>query len=239
MAAAQSPDAILDFLRELLSSRVFIIPSVMPTLVNGQLPPGQNLQLSLVSNGERNYVPFYSSPKRLPQGSSYLSIETLALFQMTKGSHLVLNPGAEVGKEFTPEEVESLLEGALQTPAAPESAQEEEQVQIGEPNETPTALLTELTRFLKKQPSVFRAWLALYHQPSRQKAPGFLVAFELREGADFQALAKATDQVVRQIPKLPASVDFVRYNGKGLSGYFTKQKPFYSASLFKRLFGRN
>jgi len=59
------------------------------------------------------FIPFFTSLDALTETVSgeagYLSLQARKLMESTRGNSLVLNPGHEIAKEFTPEEVSRLL----------------------------------------------------------------------------------------------------------------------------------
>lgn len=234
--AATSPADRPAFYRELLASRVLIIPAEMPDMENGRIKEGQELKLSALEHEGKQYVPFFTSASRIQGSNPYLELGARNFLEMTRGARLVLNPGAKYGKEFAPEEVEAMLTGRMFEPEAQYEAKKDEQIIIGQPVQVPHALLAELSKFFATQDKVKRAWLAWYHQPSREQKPGYLLAIETSKGVDFRALSGTTGVVLKGAHDGKDYIDIVQYTDNGLSSYFTKQAPFYKASLWRRLF---
>ena len=44
--------------------------------------------------------------------------------------------------------------------------------------------------------------------------------------------------VIESIPKKQKYVDVIRYDGSGVSGYFTSQKPFYQRSVIRQFWSK-
>jgi len=235
--AATSPADRPAFYRELLASRVLIIPAEMPDMENGRIKEGQALKLSALEHEGKQYVPFFTSASRIQGNSPYLELGARNFFEMTRGARLVLNPGSRYGKEFAPEEVEAMLSGKMFEPEAQYETTKDEQIIIGQPAQVPHAVLAELSKFFATQASVKRAWLGWYHQPSREQKPGYLLAIEAKDAIDFRELSGLTGVVLKGAHDGKDYIDIVKYTKGGLSDYFTKQKPFYKASLWRRLLG--
>jgi hypothetical protein len=225
--ATEDPAAGPVFYRELLDSKVLIIPAgERPRIVDGAVPADTRISIANVSFDGKPHVPFFSSEQRLPPRTEYLLLAARDLFQITRGAHLVLNPGSSHGKQFLPEEVARLLDGTIFEPRERYVAPKNIQVLIGQPKDYPTELVDALRRLYLQLPAVKRAWVAFYHNPERDAEGGLLVAID----ADANAMDRISGEsgvVIERVPKKQKYVDLVRFNGAGVSGYFTNQKPFY------------
>src|SRR3990172_7157059 len=95
MRAAADPAARPAFYKALVGAQVLIVPAgEPPPLVNGVLKEAAKLALAQIEIEGQPHIPLFSSEARLPQGTRYLALATSDLFTMTKGAHLILNPGA-------------------------------------------------------------------------------------------------------------------------------------------------
>lgn len=58
-------------------------------------------------------IPFFLSlehiQNELGMDVDYVTLNTRKLFEMTQGAILVLNPSSDIAKEFSPEEIQSIL----------------------------------------------------------------------------------------------------------------------------------
>lgn len=240
--ACEDPAAGPLFYRELLESKVLIIPAgEKPKIVDGVIPADSRISLANVTFDGRPHLPFFSSEQRLPASIEYLTLDAKAFFQLTKGAHLVLNPGSPYGKQFLPEEVARLLDGTIFAPKERYVAQKNMQVLIGQPKDYPYELVEALSRLYAQMPAVKRAWLAFYHNPERDSEGALLIAID----ADVVAMDRISGEsgvVIDRVPKKQKLVDLIRFDGAGLSGCFAKQKPFYEKnvvrSFLRRTFGR-
>jgi hypothetical protein len=108
--AVTEPSAYPLFLRELLQSKVVIVPvGPQPAAIGAVVPANTAIALGTIAFAGRKCVPFFTSEARLPTGTEYLRLDAKTFFELTRGTHLVMNPGSDYGKEFCPEEITGLL----------------------------------------------------------------------------------------------------------------------------------
>ena len=237
--AADDPSSRPLFLRELLDSKVLIIPAgEKPRLVNGVIAQNTKIGIANIEFGGRPCVPFFTSEVRLPAGTEYLILAAKALFQITRGAYLVMNPGLPYGKEFFPDEVARLLDGTIFEPRERYVAQMAMQVLIGQPSDYPHELVAALSRLYTKESAVKRAWVAFYHNPERDTEGGLLIGLDVPDTKDMERISGESGIVVESLPKKHKFVDLVRYEKSGVAGYFTDQKPFYERSVLQTLWRR-
>jgi len=79
--------------------------------------------------------------------------------------------------------------------------------------------------------------VAFYHNPERDKEGGLLIGLDV-EARDMDRISGQTGIVIESVPKKQKYVDLVRYDGSGVSGYFTDQKPFYQRSTIRQFWNR-
>ncbi len=226
--AANDPAARPLFLRELLDSKVCIIPAgTPPAIVDGIIQTGTQISLVNIEFNGHKCVPFFTSEARIQPGVNFLLLDARAFFEMTKGSYLLMNPGASYGKEFFPDEITRLLDGSIFTPRERYVAQKEMRVMIGQPKDYPHELVAALSRLYTGIKTVKAAWIAFYINPERNKEGGLLLCIGLEDQSAFDRVSGESGIVIESVPKKQKFVDMVYYDGSGLSGYFTNQKPFY------------
>ena len=153
--AAADPAARPAFYAALLDATVYAIG---PPASDGQpageqdLTPGDRLRMITWERetGEP-VVPFFTSSaalaKTLAEPATVVALPARALFEITAGAWLVLNPGLPTGKEFAPDEIAALLAGGLPHVPQQRVVEQDTHVRIGEPRERPRALLAALARF--------------------------------------------------------------------------------------------
>lgn len=234
--AAEGEAARPYFYKELLESLVYVCPHA-PVFPSEKSEDSYTLKLAAIPYEGIDYVPFYTTPQRVPAGSRCSQIPAKVFLEVTKGSYLVLNPGQVPLKTFTPEEVTRLLSGALLAPEKQFEIKSNAPRLIGQPPVKPTRLLEQLAKHFAGNPAVQRAWLGWYHHPQVEEKPGYLLALEVRSGTDFKELAGLVSVVLREVGTGGQYCDIVDYTGRGLTRYFCNQKPFYRAPLLRRIFG--
>jgi hypothetical protein len=103
LLAAADDSARPAFYRLLLNSDLVVL---------GEL--GETMSLETVSNGKESFHPVFTSRKRLDDFTSEamanFTIPGGALLHSTRGAQFVINPGADVGKRLTADEIAWLLE---------------------------------------------------------------------------------------------------------------------------------
>lgn len=232
--AASDPAHCPQFYKDLSQSDIFIVQ-------HGKQPPAQHTKTTLaegtmiqIQNIEHNgkpHIPIFSSLVRLQAALSheaaYLGMNALEFMKLTKGAALLLNPGADFGKEFTPEEIASIIDGSIWQPNERYTVKKEVKVLLGQPKNFPTELVNALGRFFKKKKQVKRAWIAHIFNPDDGQKPHTLIAIDVSE--NFDEVSAEAGIVVRNVTILDPPVDFMPITGKGgLDGYFVKEtKPFY------------
>src|SRR5690349_16469340 len=124
--AASDPAMRAEFRKALLAATIFVMGQIEgedPTKRSQvTLNAGSRVTLRSQLTGDgRTIVPFFSSLEKLRafiEGNeqvNYLAISSRMLFDLAKGSTLVLNPGSRVRGEFTSEDIAKII--ALETPA--------------------------------------------------------------------------------------------------------------------------
>lgn len=127
--AADDPAAGPVFYRELMESKVLIVPAgEKPRIVNGVVRANSQISIANLMFDGKPHVPFFSSEKRVPAGTEFLMLDARALFEITCGAPLVLNPGQPYGKQFLPDEVARLLDGTMFEPRERYVARKETQI---------------------------------------------------------------------------------------------------------------
>lgn len=176
LKAARDPSHRGPFVRELLQATVLVVgdPGGEGTEVGGLA-----VKWGTLPDG-RPCIPFYSSAEWLT-GVVRRRVPTLrmpvrALFEGTPGATLALNLGAPLAKEFTPDEVRSLLGGGGQ--AAANALGNPTQVAIGLPEIEPLAYLAAATTVLARHPEVRAAYLGWIHFPEAGTPPHLIIGVE-------------------------------------------------------------
>lgn len=235
VAAAEDPASRPAFFRLLLDSTIYVIGFTDAPEAVGRVTVAAGSELSIAhrQNADGNpYIPFFTSLEALQQASDpetrYVALPARAFFEMTLGALLVLNPASDHGKEFFPQEIETLLATGMNQALTPRVVQKKTPVLLGQPAEYPTEMVSVLARFFGRRPAVKRAFLGLMHDPASDEAPVLLVALE--GDGDLEPVLREVGAVVSGSAPQGQPVDFTRITpgSPGVGEYFFQGvEPFY------------
>ncbi|MFT3930602.1 MAG: enhanced serine sensitivity protein SseB C-terminal domain-containing protein [Spongiibacteraceae bacterium] len=240
--AAKDPASRPEFYRLLLASDIFVIgDSGAPGEGAVSIPAGANISvLRWAKSDGTPIIPFFTSlndlRKSLTEEVNYLRLPARIFFEMSRGSHLVLNPKSNCGKEFYPHEVEALLETGVNHIAQERTVTEPTQVLLAQPAQYPSEMVSALTSLLAKHVNITAAFLCLMHGREMSESPSLVVGFS-GEG-DLSLAMKEAGSVAADTAPAGIAVDFVvvEAGGSGIGQYMLRStKPFYERSWGKKL----
>lgn len=238
MTAATAPSARYDFYKELVGSNIYTIQYGSEIDTNeGVLKEGSSIQLLNIEINQKLYIPIFTSLRRLQeaidQEVNYCSMNAVDFFQLTRGADVFLNPTSSYGKEFTAEEIESILNGSIFSPSQQYEVQKETEVMIGQPAIMPRELLDALSKLFADMKEVKLAYQAHFFNPQMDEKPHTLIALEVSDNMN-EIVAKA-GMVANSVHVPDPPVTFIQLDGSsGLEDYFKSNvKPFYK----KRVLG--
>jgi hypothetical protein len=140
LAAATDPSARPHFYEVLARADLLVIDdSPGPALPEGPLvlETGRPLQVRQIELEGVLHTPVFSSSLRISafvnRQVRTLAMNAKALFEITAGDHLVLNPASDYGKQFTPEETAQVVDGSIFSPRNRIVVPEARQVLLGQP----------------------------------------------------------------------------------------------------------
>ncbi len=240
--AADEPAYRPEFFTLLLESSVYVLghPDESPTGKRIS-EPGEKVSIQKwVRSDGSPVIPFFTSfsvlQKSIEAETTCVELPARALFEMTKGAFLVLNPKSQYGKEFHPNEIEALLTNGVNRLPEERVTTKETTVFLGPPTDYPTKMVDSLTTFFAKRGNVKAAYVALMHDPSQDENPHLLVGIEA-EG-DIEQTIRDAGIVVGDTAPNGEPVDLMRVErgDAGLSQYFLREvKPFYERSWGSKL----
>lgn len=226
--------------RILLQSTVFLQgPPGRTAKVYTTLAASDNIQIKSWRNDDGlSVIPFFSSPEALQQvcehEASIMAVPAKALFEITRGAYMLLNPRLSTEKVFPPHEIETLLLDNVDWLTTLNVAESSSKILLGPPKDPPAAMLESLIRFFSQHGHVIAAYLALVHNPSQDKKPHLIVGIEIEDDVkgeyDFDQLFREIATVIQHtLPKdEPINmVRVVRGNGGLGQDFVDKVKPFY------------
>lgn len=189
--AAIDDKKVVDFYLVLMESRVFILgkPAREITDSNFTLTEDDELMINHWESDEDKspVIPFFTSlqtlQKVIPEDEPYLEVPAEALFRMTLGVPMVLNPNTDYGMEFSPEDIVSLLgSGNVDADLSELIDSEDGEIDDGTYLDTLTELPETLSRRMREvfaeYPEIAEAYLAVIHEPALDPNPHLLVGIK-------------------------------------------------------------
>lgn len=237
-SASQEPGYRPLFIEKLLNSFVFVLGVSDTETVDGVLQTGAKLSLNgwTKESGE-TYIPFFTSKQALSK--SIRSVEPIiglvckTLFEITTGKTLILNPGHEISKEFTPYEVQKIIENGLGVTHDDIVVKSETKIQLGVPADHPGKLIRSVSLYLKNRPEVAKAYLCLMtKQENSNSLPELLIGVEFFSETDTSQLFKTIGAI--GIDCLPPDrfVNIIRMKRAGDGDPFTDYFLTYGSPFF-------
>lgn len=217
---------VADFYSLLLDSDLLVIGTVNVSeqdAASGKFTAGPGSRFQLES-GERDgakFLPVFSSLPRMQSWAKreckYIAMNARALFEMTRGAPVVLNPASDYGRAFSADQIAFLLNP--QAPLAP--------VQDSYPEvPLPPTLANALCDVFDKRGDVAMAWM-IQIRPESGPVPVPVVGVET--SADMAALMADIEKMARvHVPGLVFDVQRIdRDNPLAFSQVMLKATPFY------------
>ena len=230
--AATEPAYRPEFYKRLLSEKLLVLTD-NTNLSDGVQTLEKDTNVNIVSLQDGKIPIFTSTGKIFDKGVikgdvPFIEMKGEDLFNLAKGATFVLNPYSDYGKELLPNEVESMINGTVLTDNHKKIVVEKEtQVQLGQPANYPTNIISSLKILFASKPTVKKAYLGWIFNPSSGEPPHYIFALDI-EG-DTQSIINEAGFTAKQFLKPDDIIDFIQIDNKGgLSDYFVKQtKPFY------------
>jgi hypothetical protein len=226
--AVKSPASAPDFYRLLLESDLLVLGTV-----DGQedasdkftLAPGGKINLVTGVKNGGTFLPVFSSLPRMQEyvkrESKYLRVNGRALFDLTRGAQVTLNPASEYGKELTPQEIAQLLD--------PPASRSPPRTVIGEAD-YPVPLVETLNQVFTAHPEIEAAWMIQVTFADRDE-PHPLVGVELASGmgGDWTSLMQAVEAAAeRSIPGMVFDLQRIdRARPNSMTDALLQVPPFY------------
>lgn len=232
--AASEPAHRPQFHRDLVAGTLLVINEGAPPPDEPRettLTEGTTIQLRHIEYEGRPCIPVFTSLARLrefvTEPVAYLGFDTLDFLNLTAGTGLLLNPGADYGKEITADEARAIVDGSIWEPEHRHVVDRPTEVLLGTPANYPHALVDALKTLFAKDKRVKRAWIAHFHDPSRDPKPHTLIGIDA--GVAYDAVMADAGVVIGSVPVPDPPVDVVAIGqGGGVDAYFLNDaKPFY------------
>lgn len=243
MSAGTDPAARPAFYRALPEHELFVVtegpvPERKQSIVLEENTP---LQVRLLDLDGTLHAPVFTSVERIstvaPFELGYVAMAGRAVLTMLRGKPLVMNPGSEYGKIFTPEEVDSILDGSIFDPQERPDVGGK-QILLGQPKDYPHHVTEPLRRLLATRREVKAAYLAHAFIADMDKDPHTLIGLDVF--GDWQRVIEEVGVVVREVVKPGEIVDLVRLspNANDTIGRYLQQQttPFYRRKKWLGIF---
>ena len=231
MQAATDPGVRPEFYKELLITDLFVL------IVPGDRPhgtyvaqEGETLSIKGIDVEGRKLIPVFTSERRLReyiQAQDHLAKlngRTLLPMIAARKNGIVLNPASSYGKEFTAQEVDSLVSGSIFEPRQRIITQETK-VLISMPKEYPTKVVEALTRYFQERPEVKKAYVAQIHVPDSGEPPHLLLSVQV--DGDFGPIASDLGVILNSTFETGQFADLVQFGQGSLDDFFKTQEPFF------------
>jgi len=237
MKAAKDPAHHPQFYKDFIESDIFIIQYGSPPEQSGHiiLKEGYQLKIQKIDLNGKPYIPVFSSLPRLQatlnKEASYIALNALEFMKFTQGDEILLNPGSDFGKEFTQDEIKSLIDGSIWKPTESYRVEKETKVMIGKPANYPHILTETLVRLFRNIREVKRAYLAHFFNPEKDEKPHTLIGIEVT--ANWDEVVAQAGLATREIKIPDPPVEFMQIKGLGgAEDYFLNEcKPFYKKKV--------
>ncbi|MGB1310946.1 MAG: enhanced serine sensitivity protein SseB C-terminal domain-containing protein [Leucothrix sp.] len=243
--AAIDEKHVEDFYSLLMESRVFILGKPAAEIESGDFVLTDDDEL-LINHWETEedkspVIPFFTSlqtlQKTIPEDEPYLEVPTEALFRMTLGVPMVLNPNTEYGMEFAPEDVVSLLgSDSLDNQGDLLEADDDfdpEGIYLDVLLQTPEMLVAKFCEVMGEYAQIEMAYLAVIHEPSVNPEPHLLVGIKGNGSLDttIEAIANRITEADNDSDYEMFDFFTITEDDPDISDFLTEHvEPFYTAT---------
>lgn len=235
-AAAEEESARPLFYRLLLESPLLILDvGAPPTQTEGIVVLEKETQvraLSIEVSGIPHTVVFSSLAVLqtfVQAEQQYISMLGRDLLSLMRGSHIILNPGAEFGKQILPEEIEFILSGAAVRGYETHVAERDTEVRLGQPAKFPAHIAEALSAVFRSRKDVRAAYLALCAWPKSREVH-LMVGIEA--SGEWSSLMTQSVAALKGSARSDEIVDFVPMDDSPIAQYMRETPPFYKKKLF-------
>jgi hypothetical protein len=247
--AAIDDQKVVDFYLVLMESRVFILGKPAREITDSNFTLTEDDEL-MINHWESDVdkspvIPFFTSlqtlQKVIPEDEPYLEVPAEALFRMTLGVPMVLNPNTDYGMEFSPEDIVSLLGSGdvnadLSELIGSEDGELDDGTYLDVLTEMPETLSKKMCDVFSEYPEIAEAYLAVIHEPALDPDPHLLVG--IKGMGDLEAAIESSANRIQDEDNDSGyeMFDFFTITDEDpdISAFLTQEvKPFYVAATTK------
>jgi len=230
--AANQPAHLAAFYKQLLSENVLVIDQ-NSDIGNGPqiLKEDSLVRFAAFPDGT---IPIFTSVERIfdegimNKEISYMRIKGKDLFEIADGATFVLNPYSNFSKELIPVEIKKLLTGEIFSNIHSTFVIEQETaVQISQPENFPTEIISSLKILFANKKNVNAAYLGWIFNPADNEPAHYIIGIDAY--GDFQDVINEAGFTIKQFLSRNEFIDFIKIDkNEKLGIYFlTKTQPFY------------
>lgn len=237
--AAKNPAFRPDFYDALRQSDLVVpyLPDKNQALQNGEVFLKQDTAVKvkeLVREDGQRFIPIFTSVEALQKGvkttEAYLQLNAKTLFEITKGASYVLNPYSNYAKEFSPEEIESLMNHTISEKNI-HLLEKDAQILVGQPKDYPHLLIDTLKNYFSKTNNVNAAYLAQIFVPNKDEKPHLMVGVDMY--GDNEKILKNSMMIAQSFLNKEEFIDFLVVEKH--HDFVKDIKPFFQNTLFNRI----
>lgn len=230
--AAKEPAYRSEFIKKILTEKLVVITKE-PSGPEGYSIAQKDTSINILSLPDGS-IPVFTSTERIfdkgviKEQVNFLECKGEDLLNMVKGSQLILNPYSDYGKKFTPEEVQSLLNGTyFDRNVQQVTVKKATKVAIGQPAVYPTEMVKSLVKLFSNKSEVAAAYVGWIHDPASGDPPHYILAIKVT--ADWENINREVGFTAQQFLGATEIIDIIQIKGKGsfLNDYFVNINPFY------------
>jgi SseB protein C-terminal domain/SseB protein N-terminal domain len=236
IAAATEPAARPLFYRLVLESALLVLddnPDREGQFAGQIVEAGHQLRVATLDIEGVPHIPIFSSKARVAavvdSERRYVSMLGRSLLEVLRGSHLILNPGSDCGKQFLPDEVEALLSGALHEGHREIKVAASTEVLLGQPADYPRHLTEALSTLFRDLP-VQAAYLAHCLWPTTGEPAHTVIG--ITTDADWEPLIRKVMATIGRAAREGEVVDVVRMDDSAIPRYMRSTAPFFKKKRF-------
>lgn len=227
-----------EFYDELLKSELIVLyqPDNQNKLENGLIHLKKDTKVKIRQferEDGKSLIPIFTSVEALQKGlkseESYLQFNAKSLFEITKGAYYILNPYSDYAKEFTPKEIDNLLNDIVPQDNT-HVLEKEMKILVGQPKDYPHQLVNALKKYFFKTKDIQSAYLIQVFIQDKDKVPHLMVAINMP--AHNEKILRNAIAVSEPFLKKSEYIDFmvVKDNDSLVSGV----QPFFRKTLLNR-----
>lgn len=221
LQALHEPAYRAEFLEQLMNSDIYFPGSTEQTddSQTQERYLEENSTVNIKSWPNEQYgriIPFFTSLEKMSLAfeshENFICLSCKVFFKMTQGSLLILNPESNAIKEFTPYEIQYLLEGDYSDQSEAHEIEAETEIMLGQPKQRPDFMLDQLAKLFTQYPEVDSAFFAQSYNPASGQAPTLIIGLlfgDVLETDKMNRLHATIGQVANDCLEVKITVDLL------------------------------